>query len=112
MTNTTKMPENVETIISSITFEDLERLVKGIDHKQITDYVKHSKYLQQHVFPGFRPTNLPWDRVPTKLARDAQNQPGAIRTLIRIWLISNSDFCERVRHEVGTENIEDDAAKL
>ncbi len=112
MTNTIKLPDHVETVISSTTFEDLERLVKGIDHRQITDFVKHSKYLQQHVFSGFRPTNLPWDRVPTKLARDAQNQPGTIRTLLRIWLISNSELCERVRNEIGTETIEDDAAKL
>ena len=112
MTNTIKMPENVETIISSTTFEDLERLVKGIDHRQITDFVKHSRYLQQHVFPGFRPTNLPWDRVPTKLARDAQNQPGTIRTLIRIWLISNGDLCENVRRELSTDNIENDVAEI
>jgi len=112
MADTIKIPDHIETIINSTSLEDLERLVKGIDHKQITELVKHNKHLQQQVFPGFRPTNLPWDRVPTKLSRDAQNHPEAIRALLKLWQISNSDLSERVKHEIHVESIEDDVARL
>src|SRR5258708_3279487 len=112
MADTIKIPDHIETIINSTSLEDLERLVKGIDHKQITELVKHNKHLQQQVFPGFRPTNLPWDRVPSKLSRDAQNHPGAIQALLQIWQISNSDLSEMVKREVRVESIEDDVARL
>src|SRR6266851_2171528 len=112
MADTIKIPDHIETIINSTSLEDLERLVKGIDHKQITELVKHNQHLQQQVFPGFRPNNFPWDRVPPKLSRDAQNHPGAIRELLKIWQISNSDLSERVKHEIHVESIEDDVARL
>ena len=43
MADTIKIPDHIEAIIDSTSLEDLERLVKGIDHKQITELVKHTK---------------------------------------------------------------------
>jgi myosin heavy subunit len=107
-----KIPDHVATILYSASLEDLQRLAKGIDHKQITELVKHNNYLQQHVFPGFRPTNLPWERVPAKLAQDASHRPAARIGLLKSWLDTNSDLCKRVEQEISVETIEEDVAKL
>ncbi len=107
-----QIPDHAAAILNSASLVDLERLARGIDRKQITELVKHNKYLQKHVFPGFRSTNLPWERVPVKLAQDAHQRPTDRIGLFRAWLETNSGLCERVEKAIGIETIEDDVAYL
>ena len=92
--------------------DDLERLVRGIDPTYIIDLVKHSKHLQQKVFPGYRPDHLPWDRVPSKIAKDIQAHPEAMGSILNKWQLSNSHIYELVKQEVHIETIEEDVVKI
>ncbi len=92
--------------------EDWERLVKVSDRTAIVDLVKHDKHLQQHEFRGFRPDHLPWDRVPSLIARHAQGCGLTQTSLLRSWFTANKDLCLRVKEEVSIIAIEDDVAKL
>ena len=74
--------QRAEDTIREISEEDLTTLIAGIDHSRIVDLVKHSSHLQQHVFRGFRPTRLPWEQVPGRLARDACDDRGRVDSLI------------------------------
>lgn len=107
-----QLPEHAAKILNTVSLDYLERLVRGIDHKQITKMVKHSKYLQKNVFPGFRPTNLPWERVPVRLAQDAHRHPDARATLLMAWLETNSTFCEEIKQTIRMDTIEEDVVNL
>jgi myosin heavy subunit len=102
---------HVEVLLNSVTLIELEGLVRGISHSQIIQAVKTSQHLQR-VFRGFRPDHLPWSMVPSKLARDAQNDMGAKYDLLRMWLQNNMQLCEKVSSNVRAEAIEDDIVKL
>jgi myosin heavy subunit len=109
-----QLPEHMAKILDSASLEDLERLVRGIDRRLITELVKRNKYLQQHVFPGFRPDHLPWNSVPAGLAQDAHRPPAnnARAALFQLWLDSNSDLCKEVEQAVKAETLEEDIVKL
>src|SRR5437879_1943264 len=103
---------SARAIQPDIDLDDLERLVNGIERSHIIDLVKHIKYLQQKVFPGYRPDHLPWERVPGKLARDLQEHPESMSLVLSKWLLTNHHICEQVREEVHVETIEDDIVKI
>ncbi len=92
--------------------EDWERLVKVSERSAIIELVKHDKHLQQHEFRGFRPDHLPWDRVPSLIARHAQGCDLTQSPLLQSWLTANKDLCSRVKAEVSIIAIEDNVAKL
>jgi chromosome segregation ATPase len=75
---------------------DLAELTRGIDREYIVGLVKQDKHLQRRVFAGFRPTHLPWDRVPARLAQDAVGEPGKSARLINLWRVSNQDLLDEV----------------
>lgn len=92
--------------------EAMERLVRGIDRKWITYLIRNSPHLQQSAFRGFRPDHLPWASVPSRLARDAGEDPNLRGVLLWLWNASNSELCESVRGEVNVESFEDDVTIL
>ncbi|GHO61369.1 hypothetical protein KSC_002610 [Ktedonobacter sp. SOSP1-52] len=111
MTKPKFISKYAENVLQSSSEPDLECLVRGIHRNEIIQLVKHDRYLQQRVFPGFRATHLPWERVPIKLARDAHDMERKI-ALLGCWLISNREVCEQVTQKIHQETLEDDVAKL
>src|SRR5438128_1161678 len=109
---THEKPNYPVTFQFSASLDDLERLVRCLDKTSITELVKHDKHLQQHVFHGFRPTHLPWDRVPNALARHAQECSGTMDYLLKVWHTTNSSLKKQVKEEVHIDTIEDDIAKI
>jgi hypothetical protein len=103
--------EYAENVLQTASESDLECLVRGIKRDAIIDLVKRNQHLQQTVFHGFRATHLPWDRVPSKLARDARALEQR-RFLLGLWLIFNKEICEHVSQDIHIETLEDDIAKL
>ncbi len=103
---------SVRVMESDIHLDDLERLVHGIEHSHIIDLVKHSRYLQQKVFPGYRPDHLPREKVPGKLARYLQEHSESTGSVLSKWLLTNHHICELVKEEVHVETIEDDIVKI
>jgi hypothetical protein len=71
---------------------DIAELVQGIDQERIIGLVKHTKYLRQHVFPGFRPDHLPWSQVPDKLAHDANGDPHKVELILKFWRECNTEL--------------------
>jgi hypothetical protein len=103
--------QQAEDIIQEISEEDLATLIAGIDHSRIVDLVKHSSHLQQHVFRGFRPTRLPWEQVPGRLARYACDDRGRVDSLISRWVASNKDLLDEVE-AISPDNIREGVVNL
>jgi hypothetical protein len=93
------------------TREEIEALVAGIDRSLITDLVKHSSGLQRYVFPGFRPSKLPWSQVPARLAREVEDNPARFEDFVRMWIASNEALLEDVA-DISTEQLHEDLAEL
>jgi len=81
----------------SVTEDEIAALVSGIERPRIVDLVKHASHLQQHIFRGFRPSRLPWDQVPIRLARDAYGDADRLKTLIALWAASNRALLDEVK---------------
>jgi chromosome segregation ATPase len=94
-----------------VTEDEIAALVSGIDRSRIVDLVKRTPHLQQHVFRGFRPSRLPWDHVPKRLARDAHGDPGRVKMLIAKWRESNRDLVDEVER-ISPDRIQEDVAEL
>jgi hypothetical protein len=100
------------SVLLSADVTDLARFVRCISHREIETLVKRTKYLQRHVFPGFRPNHLPWSLVPTLLARDATGKPVAVDKLLDLWLAEHGWLCGKVAEAVVPESAEEDTARL
>jgi len=94
-----------------MTEDEIVVLVSGIERRRIAELVKHSSHLQQRVFRGFRPSRLPWNRVPTRLARDAYDHPDRVETLIALWIKSNQDLLDEVEN-IPPDRIREGVAEL
>jgi DNA repair exonuclease SbcCD ATPase subunit len=86
--------------------EDIVELIRGIDRIRIERLVKQNKHLQRRVFPGFRPTHLPWNRrqVAPKLADDVMDDPHKLEVLLNLWILSNSDLLDTIS-ELAPEDL-------
>ena len=94
-----------------MTEDEIAILVSGIERSRIVKLVKHSSHLHQHVFRGFRPSRLPWNQVPSRLARDAYGDPGNIDTLTTLWVASNDDLLGEVEN-IPPDRIREGVAEL
>jgi len=94
-----------------VTIEEIEALIAGIDRPLITDLVKHSPHLQRHVFPGFRPSRLPWSQVPPRLAREVENNPARFDDLVEMWIASNEELLDEIA-DIPTEHLREILAEL
>jgi len=94
-----------------VTEEQLIALISGIERVRISNLVKSSNYLKRHVFPGFRPSRLPWDQVPQRLARYAQKLPDKIKTFLTMWIESNALLLSEAA-TVSLETLHDDVAEM
>jgi len=99
------------TALWDMTEDELAVLIFGIERQRIVELVKHSSHLQQQVFRGFRPSRLPWDQVPSRLAHDAYGDPGNIDTLIALWVASNDDLLDEVKG-ISPDEIREGVAEL
>jgi chromosome segregation ATPase len=92
------MTDEAQSSIQLLDFteEDVAELVRGIDRDWIIHLVKTIKHLQRRVFSGFRPSHLPWDKVPAKLAHDAVGDVDRLEVLLGAWIDSNEDLLDAI----------------
>jgi len=95
----------------NLTEDEIAALVSGIERPQIVELVKHSSHLQQHIFRGFRPSRLPWDQVPARLAHHAYGDSGRLKTLIALWVASNGDLLDEVK-AISPDQVREGVAEL
>jgi myosin heavy subunit len=95
----------------NLTEDEIAALVSGIERPQIVELVKHSSHLQQHIFRGFRPSRLPWDQVPARLAHYAYGDSGRLKTLIALWVASNGDLLDEVK-AISPDQVREGVAEL
>jgi len=101
-----------EGITFTLSIEDIERLIRGIDRKLIIDLVRHDKSLQQN-FSGFRPNSIyQLPNVSTRLARGIHGNKKKINRLMVLWRMTNKSLSEKVTQEVNIETIKDDVVNL
>lgn len=107
------MPDEIDSSpqLVDLSEEELAELVRGIDRRHIVRLVKQDKHLQRRVFAGFRPTHLPWDRVPSRLAQDALGDPGKAAYLLDLWIASNQDLLGEVS-DVPAEDLREGMINL
>jgi predicted nucleic acid-binding Zn-ribbon protein len=106
-----KEEQQTQAISFHVSKEDWQRLTSQISNHQFTELVKHDKELQRE-FHGFRPTHLPWQRVPETVAKHAQNCSFTSTSLIKSWVRNNQELLEQVANEVSIEYIEDGVVHL
>ena len=106
-----KEEQQTQVISFHVSREDWQRLTSQISNHQFTELVKHDKELQ-HEFHGFRPTHLPWQRVPETVAKHAQNCSFTSASLIKAWVKNNQELLGQVINEVSIEHIEDGVVHL
>jgi len=99
------------TVSLTVTESDMIELVSGIAREKISDLVKKNKYLSQQLFPGFRPSRLPWADVPTKLGKNAVGDPQKITVLIKLWLESNQDLVSELAN-ISPDNLRTELVQI
>ncbi len=107
------MSEEPQDTPASVAFDqvELEALVQGIDHREIVELVKNTRYLRQNVFAGYRPQKLPWHLVPSKLANDVRGNPQGLEILFSMWTRSNADLLADVE-ALDPDDLETGVAEL